>query len=1475
MSAELGLAIAGVAATGAALSKALFGIYHSIRHASRDVRDIATQLTLLQSVLKELKRALRTSKSIYSADATRTIYNLLSQCSQVFDGIEDLTAPLRSADGDPLLHPPLGERLKFHFKKDDMRLLKGQLDSLKSTIHLMVSIIQLGRELPTSSSTGTSGEQTSPQLRSALYVASELVVGERACLADLLLIEEQVYASSTDGVKFARISAWLSEVVGLSAPGSMSYAQSTTTAKSVWTLSAAQRSITGSATEDVEMLLEKWTTVSEAQPGDGDNQGETPHSTASTSDRNGHIAVTTPAGDHPSNTAPSKDSEQDSARQPESHSSGSESDSDTESDSDSDSQTGAPLAGHIRALQESALVDTDGSDSSSSGTATPTAERLSAIEHVEGPATPTLPMSPGPEALLTPILVSHGDNDDNETIRDLRRASHKDRRVRIDLPTSPDESSLDDSRIEDWIASSALSDDGGNISFEPPPNAINMPYRFHSPFSQVSILSSQAPSVSSSISSICEDEPVPRKIHKLIKMGNNLIRLKKYSEAASLFKDAYNLSKANDEVDNAQIMEIKFKTGVIFGELGKYASAVRVLRDVLNQQLGENPKQTQLTKHYLARIYCRREEWREASKMYKPLWDLRKSILRQQGAIPSQVGLALRTGQEYGHALLGHNRFDVAADVLGTVYDRSTKVHGTDDVKITLDTGVNLGRALRCLGKISDASKILIPIHRACAIDLEDAHSLALRCAHELAMVYSDQGNYRECEPLARSVWEIMSKLGEPSTPSKNHDFTLDSAECLATALRGLNRNSEARDMFTIALQGLSEKFGRSHSRTVKVTDQLSDILLELEEEYDAERRMSSALIASRPITHENITEDLTHIAEKLGPLLLKQDKKADAADVYDSVFVGEKKFLGIDSVLTLTNGHKYGALCLDLKRLPTAETVLVEVWNHRKEILGEKDQESLASGFQLGQAYFMNNNFEAAVAIHQSILDLRAEVFGLVSAEVIESSEVLGTMFTSSTESFEHGFQLLQNALESKKQLYGNQSTTFSSALRLASLSAGHGKFPNAADICSWIFENRGGQSAKWKAIANASALTAAGFEFIQQRHLEGNQLVRHAVSAITQDLGETSSTARTLAYSQAFLLLLQRHSREGRHILHRQFSLQKRIRGAEHKTSLLAGEVLAIGTLVDSVLKRTKIGEEIDKVHDWLFARKRDWTLAMRFAMAAALICATLKLDEIAKAILSWLHRTQKRLFGRFDRDTLVTLAIHHALHLQRLYKRARKIPTKDHSAIDPRVLVPKIWPSLTRGIGTVLTKMTTGKKRSKFFTTWLPKLMTEWTLYEGYRRERLARLFMAQMPQFEGFQPFEQFLSSEFADNASRRSRARSPEDDVASRVWTVASSELGDGDDRDAVDGDNSSSIDFSEIIDERTAERLRSLGDSLLDLTMESSKDEESLPRGGDEEGAEERLKNLQSELVNEVVNEAGINAAKENYEAFERETDSV
>src|SRR5277367_2013737 len=163
--ADLGLAIAGVAVTAAALSKALFALYNSARDAYQDADEIATSLDLFKAVLLELKRTLRKADGICSEHAHITIRQLLDACTKTFIKIEHLTSPLLPSGPSGKAKAGVKGRFAWHFKKNDVLVLVARLDSLKTTLHLMVSIISLATRLPETPHGDQAQEALSPQIR--------------------------------------------------------------------------------------------------------------------------------------------------------------------------------------------------------------------------------------------------------------------------------------------------------------------------------------------------------------------------------------------------------------------------------------------------------------------------------------------------------------------------------------------------------------------------------------------------------------------------------------------------------------------------------------------------------------------------------------------------------------------------------------------------------------------------------------------------------------------------------------------------------------------------------------------------------------------------------------------------------------------------------------------------------------------------------------------------------------------------------------------------------------------------------------------------------------------------------------------------------------------------------------------------------------------------------------------------------------
>jgi tetratricopeptide (TPR) repeat protein len=258
----------------------------------------------------------------------------------------------------------------------------------------------------------------------------------------------------------------------------------------------------------------------------------------------------------------------------------------------------------------------------------------------------------------------------------------------------------------------------------------------------------------------------------------------------------------------------------VFGELNKYGSAEKTLKGVLSRQkelLGEEHTETQLTQHYYGRVLWRQSKWTEAYAVYEPLWQLRKENLDQN----STADLAIRTGHELGRILNEIDRFGEAAEILEIIHPAAKTVRGQMD-KVTLSSGVELGKALRCTERQQDAKILLDEVHELCQQSPTELDHFSIKCTHELAMLSCHAKNFEEAEKLARVAW-----VARTAAKASADIGTLDSAECLSRALYGLGRVEEAWELLEDVYDQFVARFGQEHTRSLMAGKDLGQLLLD------------------------------------------------------------------------------------------------------------------------------------------------------------------------------------------------------------------------------------------------------------------------------------------------------------------------------------------------------------------------------------------------------------------------------------------------------------------------------------------------------------------------------------------------------------------------------------------------------------------------------------------------------------------------
>lgn len=125
--------IAGVATAGLAISSALYDIAQNIKRAPREVSEMAKDLSLLSSILRQLRKAIQDNPAICRNRLIKDTKSIVKQIRKIYRDIRKLTQ-----DSTSSLY-----RLKLFFKSSKTKTMMAKIESSKSTANLILGTVQL------------------------------------------------------------------------------------------------------------------------------------------------------------------------------------------------------------------------------------------------------------------------------------------------------------------------------------------------------------------------------------------------------------------------------------------------------------------------------------------------------------------------------------------------------------------------------------------------------------------------------------------------------------------------------------------------------------------------------------------------------------------------------------------------------------------------------------------------------------------------------------------------------------------------------------------------------------------------------------------------------------------------------------------------------------------------------------------------------------------------------------------------------------------------------------------------------------------------------------------------------------------------------------------------------------------------------------------------------------------------------------
>ena len=132
--------IAGVATAGFQLSKCLYDLHTAVRMSRQEIQDAANNVSLLAMVLEELDAVLIQDEMHYKPELRQAAQAIVARCATIFRDIRKHTGTDKGQKGKRV-----SEKAAWYFRRERVRPLQTNLETLKSTMNILLHVVQLAK----------------------------------------------------------------------------------------------------------------------------------------------------------------------------------------------------------------------------------------------------------------------------------------------------------------------------------------------------------------------------------------------------------------------------------------------------------------------------------------------------------------------------------------------------------------------------------------------------------------------------------------------------------------------------------------------------------------------------------------------------------------------------------------------------------------------------------------------------------------------------------------------------------------------------------------------------------------------------------------------------------------------------------------------------------------------------------------------------------------------------------------------------------------------------------------------------------------------------------------------------------------------------------------------------------------------------------------------------------------------------------
>jgi uncharacterized protein YqgV (UPF0045/DUF77 family) len=139
--AEIGLvaSVFGIASFGASVSKNLFDLGYTMRHAREQIEEIASEVNTFTAIIRELAVVLKDQQAFVTDAAKTMVEQSMKDCKRIFRSIK---RQIRKKADSARVGP-----VRWLFRRKRAEELHRKMESLKSFLSLILQVIQVGRKI--------------------------------------------------------------------------------------------------------------------------------------------------------------------------------------------------------------------------------------------------------------------------------------------------------------------------------------------------------------------------------------------------------------------------------------------------------------------------------------------------------------------------------------------------------------------------------------------------------------------------------------------------------------------------------------------------------------------------------------------------------------------------------------------------------------------------------------------------------------------------------------------------------------------------------------------------------------------------------------------------------------------------------------------------------------------------------------------------------------------------------------------------------------------------------------------------------------------------------------------------------------------------------------------------------------------------------------------------------------------------------